>query len=327
MREDAFYQPRGSARDATFSLRVVASKWRALCLILAIAIFGWGQTLGFAPVTDLLSKVVIVLLVLIACAKRGGAVTWLTLFFGVLLFVEVRSVVHLLGVPPHTGDLQELERTLFFGTLPSQFLQETFFNPRNIGPLDCFATLVDWSYFLVPYVVVFRAWLDQPYTVHRLVHPLVLTFLASVVIYGVLPATPPWLASAELGAPQIYRVMHLVGAALDASIYARVYQSIGDPNPTAALPSVHFAITFVLFLYTMGKPKIWTVIAGAYAAVMLISLVYLGEHYVTDTILGATVATAVWYGYQRIAHWRVVARLIEADRIPEESPARTARAT
>jgi membrane-associated phospholipid phosphatase len=233
--------------------------------------------------------------------------TWLVFFSGLLVFLELRGAVHSFsGIQPHTADLQILERTLFFGVLPSQFLQELFFDPGSLGPLDCFATAVNWSYFVVPYAVVFFSWVAEPRGTYRVVHPLVLTLLISVLICAILPATPPWLASTQPGLSQVHAIMHSAGAQFDAAIHLRMYQSVGDPNPTACLPSVHFAVTFVLFLYALDRRRIWAILGGAYSAAMLFSLVYLGEHYVVDTILGGMVATGAWYTCRMVERSRLV---------------------
>jgi membrane-associated phospholipid phosphatase len=74
--------------------------------------------------------------------------------------------------------------------------------------------------------------------------------------------------------------------------------ALGDPNPAAAMPSVHTAITAALgfFLFRVNRAAAW---AGVlYTAVMGGSLVYLGEHYVLDVLAGigcAATATSSWW--------------------------------
>ncbi|HEV2109461.1 MAG TPA: phosphatase PAP2 family protein, partial [Thermomicrobiales bacterium] len=68
-----------------------------------------------------------------------------------------------------------------------------------------------------------------------------------------------------------------------------------EPNPIAAMPSIHFAATALLVfpVRRAGVP-----VAGAmvlYACLMAIALVYLGEHYVLDIVVGGTLAGLAWW--------------------------------
>ena len=242
----------------------------------------------------------IVALILVACWRRGGALGWLVLIGGLMLFLQIRGVADNVGFPVHTGDLSRLEQFLFLGALPTQVLQRLFFVPGRFTALDYAAVAVHWSYFFIPYIIVFAVWLRRPQATMEPALLLALTFAVSLVIYVLLPGTPPWLAAAQPGAPQVYRITCFVWNSVNPEAYARIYETIGDPNPIACLPSVHFAITFMLFLYSLGKGRLWSIIAGVYAAAMAFSLVYMGEHYVVDCLFGGLVAWAVWAGYHRL---------------------------
>src|SRR5439155_7863760 len=84
----------------------------------------------------------------------------------------------------------------------------------------------------------------------------------------------------------------------------RAWQSdpdaLGDPNPSAAMPSVHTAVTAVLALSLWRWRRAFGLAGAAYTAAMGFSLVYLGEHYVVDVLAGLLCAGA--------ASWLVVRR-------------------
>jgi membrane-associated phospholipid phosphatase len=66
-------------------------------------------------------------------------------------------------------------------------------------------------------------------------------------------------------------------------------------NPVAAVPSLHtaFAVLTCLVLFPVAR-RVWQRAAlVAYAVLMPLVLVWAGEHYVVDTLLGAGYAVAV----------------------------------
>ena len=78
---------------------------------------------------------------------------------------------------------------------------------------------------------------------------------------------------------------------------ALLADSQGQVNPVAAVPSLHTAFAVLICLVLLpGRPA--RVAAGArwsaYAVLMPLVLVWSGEHYVVDTLLGAALRGAVW---------------------------------
>ena len=99
---------------------------------------------------------------------------------------------------------------------------------------------------------------------------------------------------------QRYRVMANVGRSVNSSLYDRTYSALGDPNPVAAMPSLHQAITFTLFLFARHHSRWLAVVTLLYSLAMAFALVYTGEHYVIDAIVGSAIAT---YAYSFAGRW------------------------
>jgi membrane-associated phospholipid phosphatase len=58
-------------------------------------------------------------------------------------------------------------------------------------------------------------------------------------------------------------------------------------NPVAAIPSLHAAIPMMLVLFFWPRVRWWVrAVLLAYALSMALTLVYSGEHYVIDVLLG-----------------------------------------
>ncbi len=273
---------------------------RIVLLLSAVIILSGAHFLGISAEYRWGTSLLASILALMACWRRGGGLAWVMLIAGLTLFLEIRAVADNAGFPVHTEDVRRLEQFLFGGVFPTHALQAMLFDPSRFHVLDYFSVLVHGSYFLFPYLALMAVWAHRPKEAHRLAGLLTAIFLLSLVIYTLMPATPPWLASARHGAPTVYRIVYFVGRPMGPDVYDRVTQSIADPNPIAALPSVHFAVTFALLVYPLARRSRWAWAGAVYSVAMLWSLVYLGEHYVVDCLLGAAVTVSAWWLYGRV---------------------------
>ena len=132
----------------------------------------------------------------------------------------------------------------------------------------------------------------------RLISPFAMGI--GLVVYFLCPAAPPWLTADKAPQQDIYRVMANVGRTLNSSLYDRTYSVLGDPNAVAAMPSLHQAITFMLFLFALHYGRKLATIALVYSLMMGFALVYTGEHYVIDALVGCAIAT---YAYLFTGRW------------------------
>lgn len=193
--------------------------------------------------------------------------------------------------------VSQLERWLFDGQLPSAMLQHRLFDPYHLHWYDYFCTGIHWSFFIVPHIVAIRLWQKDPAFFRRYLRAMTLLLAVGLLIYFLIPSNPPWMAPeavATPAAPTVYRVMISVVNQLGGGIYKATYNVIGESNPIAAMPSIHFAITFLLFFGAGLGGRKWRIVALIYSAAMAFSLVYLGEHYVVDICVGALVTTYAW---------------------------------
>src|SRR6185437_3143512 len=136
------------------------------------------------------------------------------------------------------------------------------------------------------------------------------TMYAGLLLFFLVPTTPPWLA-ARAGDLQAFRIMDFVGGKVDGDTYRNFSTSLGEPNSVAAMPSIHMAVTFAMYLWSREharKAAPWLLL---YTAIMGFSLVYLAEHYVLDLAVGVLIA----YGCH------VAVKRLVAEPCPEPAPA------
>ena len=76
---------------------------------------------------------------------------------------------------------------------------------------------------------------------------------------------------------------------------ALLHAGQGSVNPVAAVPSLHtaFAVLVCLFAWRLVRHRWQRVLLVGYAVAMPVVLVWSGEHYVVDTLLGAGYAAGV----------------------------------
>ncbi len=125
------------------------------------------------------------------------------------------------------------------------------------------------------------------------------TSLIGLTIYILWPVAPPWLGP-------------IAGVSRVPNYFSRVFSAIGisgviDPNPYAAMPSMHvgIAVVFAVSLIRIKPHRKW--LAVAWPIAMGVSVIYTGNHYLLDVVAGALVAYAgIKLGYRlqpRLAGW------------------------
>ncbi len=191
-----------------------------------------------------------------------------------------------------------LERWIFGGQLPTVMLQDRFFDPNHLQWYDYFFTGVHWSYFIIPHAVAIRVWYKNPDLFRHYLSAMTMLLAVGLCIYFLIPSNPPWLAPEPINSPSaavIYRVMETIGKELGGGLYNASYKVVGESNAIAAMPSIHFAITFLLVFPAFHASKRWGVLALLYAASMGMALIYLGEHYFVDILVGGLVTSYGWF--------------------------------
>jgi len=225
--------------------------------------------------------------------------------FGLFVYTVLRSFADRTSIPVRAHYVIAIDRVLFFGVEPTRWLQEHFFDPTRIHPLDWLTVHVHWSYFALPHLTAAAVFLWRRELFARYVALVLGTFYAGLVIYFLVPTMPPWLAADTGILPGVWRVMDFVGGQVDRETYQRLYDALGVPNPVAAMPSLHMAVTTVLFLFGRGLNRWLGRVLAVYALVMGFSLVYMGEHYVTDVLVGAIMAGCVYKAVVRLVPLRL----------------------
>ena len=308
------------ARPSGFRVRTSRELWIRLAIAAAIVVVSLFTNRGF-----LLWGLIATLAVLVVPTGRArsfiaSVVPYASVWF---IFTFLRSLADetILAQTLNTK-VPQFERWLFGGELPTIRLQDWLYVPGQIHWWDYYFTFVHWSYFIIPHAVAAWLWWKHKRLFQQYLGALTLLLAAGLLIYFIIPTNPPWMAPESIdspGAPVVLRIMEPIGKELGGGLYQAGYRIVGESNPIAAMPSIHFAVTFLLVWAARQHDRVWYLLSWFYAFSMGAALVYMGEHYVVDIVVGGLVTTYSWFAagawLSRYEHTEV-AELLEPDTPP-----------
>lgn len=228
--------------------------------------------------------------------RRAGVqllADWVPLGAVLLLYDASRGLADTLGAPVHVAEPAAVDAAVF-GVVPTVWLQANVAVP---GWLAVAVTLVYSSHFVVTPLLLAGFWLRDRARWRRFAAMVVGLSLAGLVTYVLYPAAPPWLAARQGVIGEVHRHSGDGWAELGLPrAGALLHAGQGSVNPVAAVPSLHtaFAVLVCLVGLTLLRRRWQRVLLVAYAVAMPVALVWSGEHYVVDTVLGALYAGAVF---------------------------------
>jgi len=330
----------GSTRDRrlTIARRIAIAIW-------AVVVVYRTATTGFAFNRELL-LVYICAGLLAASIGQGRRMAyvirdWLPFALVLVAYDLSRGAATLVGRPTMWQWQVDVDRWMFFGTVPTVWLQERLKLPYPPWWEIAIST-VYMSFFILPYVVAAVLWLRDREEWKAFVRLFVGLSLAALIIYALLPAAPPWAAArctaadvtggpagpgcmfrpargvadgGLLGAMQSTQdganswVERIVGRGWGKlnlhSATALIDQGQASVNLVAAIPSLHAALAAAVaaFLWSRVSRK-WRPLLVAYVLVMAFTLVYTAEHYVIDILLGWALAALVLLVIRYFETWR-----------------------
>jgi membrane-associated phospholipid phosphatase len=242
---------------------------------------------------------------------------WFAYVGGIFLYTLLRSYADETFSPIRTDYVIDVDHLLFFGTDPVVWLQHRLFSPSHLTILDFAAVQVHWSFFIAPHLLAVLVFIWRRDLFPRYTVLVVGTMYAGLVLFFLMPTTPPWLAASAGQLPGVFRIMDFVGGQVNASTYRDFSTSIGEPNSVAAMPSIHMAVTFAMYLWARDHEHRLAPWLLAYTIVMGFSLVYLAEHYFLDLLVGIACAWLCHLASKRLVPEPLAANTAAVAPVPE----------
>ena len=330
----------GSARERrlTIARRIAVAAW-------VVVVVYRTATTGFAFNRELLLLYICTGLIAASIGQGRRMLyvirDWLPFAPVLVAYDFSRGAATLIGRPTMWHWQVDADRWLFFGNVPTVWLQERLKLPHPPW-WEIVISSVYMSFFILPYVVAAVLWLRDRNEWKAFVRVFVGLSFVALVIYAILPAAPPWAAArctardvvggpagpacmfrpargvpdgGLLGAMQTSRdgannwVERIVtrgwGNLNLHTASALVDQGQASVNLVAAIPSLHAGLTVAVaaFLWTRVARK-WRPFLASYVLIMAFTLVYTAEHFVVDILLGWLLAAVVLLVIRCFESWR-----------------------
>jgi PAP2 superfamily protein len=338
------------AHRLTFVRRVAIAVW-------AVVVVYRTLTVGLAFNRELLLLYITTGLIAASIGRRHKVFAvvrdWLPFAFVLVLYDLSQGAAALFGASTLWQFQPDADRWLFFGTVPTVWLQERIKMPQPPW-WEVIISSVYMSYFMLPYVVAGLLWLRNRGDWAAFIRRFVALSFAALVVFVVRPAAPPWAAArctaADVaGGPFNPRCMFRTPAGVPnggllgpmhtsrsgahqfveristrgwgtlhlQSAGALVNHGQASVNLVAAIPSLHAGLTAMTAMFLWRRVnRWWRPLLAAYVLAMAFTLVYSAEHFVVDILLGWALTAIVLLVMGRLeSAWsrRRASRLAVAD--------------
>ena len=283
---------------------------------------------------------------------------WLPIIAFFVVYDYTRGLAMRIGLPVGWTWPSEVDRVLAFGHLPSAWLQGRLAQPHDAVPWwEAIVATVYLSHFIVPFVLGAVLWVRSRPVFTAYMVRLALVSAIGVVAYVLVPTAPPWAAArctvTEVAAhpsspacmdryvpsdpehtvigpltrhhegyrPVVQRITTRGWDLVPGMHRTRgfIQSGIDGSNPVAAVPSLHAAGAMLVaaFLWCRVRRR-WRPLLAAYPLAMGFSLVYGGDHYLTDVLLGwlavaVVMVAAGWVDRRRSARGSPTGRIADAN--------------
>ncbi len=218
-----------------------------------------------------------------------------------LSYDALRGLVPLISKHVHFFEMINFDKWLFHGQLATNILQHAWYN-GHLHWYDYYFYFVYMLHFLAPFIIAILIWRLRPSKYWQYVGALLALSYAGFLTFILFPAAPPWMASDMHFIPNVAKLSTLIWWGWGVHSIPTIYAQF-NPNPVAAVPSLHSAYPMLNLLFVnklFGKK--YAIPFAIYPISVWIGVIYLGEHYVFDLLLGLAYATAIFFASELIVN-------------------------
>ena len=217
--------------------------------------------------------------------------------FVAVLFVydRLRGFADGLVFPARELPQVRLEAALFGKPIPTVWLQTHLWHGENdLQWWDYLTWFVYLTHFFATLIVAAALWTWAHDKFARFATMVCVLALTGFATYALYPAVPPWLAARHGNVGQSNRLIGIVWQHVPIAHYGSLFEKGQSyANNVAAMPSLHAGYALLVTLYLWRLVPRWTrPLLAAYPPAMAFALVYSGEHYIVDCLVGWAYATA-----------------------------------
>jgi hypothetical protein len=211
-------------------------------------------------------------------------VQWCPFYILILFYDAFRGIADDLASRVEYLRLINWERFLFFGHIPTIWLQQRMMASLK-GLLGAVFSVFYFGHFILPLICLYWSWRKNRRAFLCMIACLSFLSLAGFLTFYMFPAAPPWLAAEKGYLPPVEHLINYHITSISAYL-PTIYVGMNS-NPVAAFPSLHAGYPLLWFLCgmkylsrTSGVLLFLNVLGVAFA------IVSFGEHYVIDILAG-----------------------------------------
>jgi membrane-associated phospholipid phosphatase len=220
---------------------------------------------------------------------------WLVLVVIYMVYDYSRGSADQLGIGVNYTIPRDIDRFIFFGRDPNVWLQSWLLH-SDVRWYDVGGSIIYMMHFVLPVVPLAVLRVRNRSEWLRYVRRFSLTLYIAVASFIMFPTAPPWMAAEKHYTKPVFRIngrgwweLHLKTVSKTLDRGAAVLNSV------AAMPSLHAGMALLVTLwFTRNSPKWVRVLAMAYPLSMAFTLVYFGEHWFIDTVMGWATVLVAW---------------------------------
>jgi membrane-associated phospholipid phosphatase len=197
------------------------------------------------------------------------------------------------------------------GVPPGVRLQRALRRPGEVTAFDRVVTVVYGSWFVPQLLLAYLLARHEEY-VPRAGARLSAAYHLTCPFYFFAPEAPPWFASEKEG--RMNGEIERVARQVVCDLLKRPPPSEGKVpgNPWGSMPSDHISSAAITAMGLSEVSPLYGALGWTYVAAASFAVVYLGEHYVADVVVGLLIAEAVRRAEPLAAPFvRAVARAVE----------------
>lgn len=281
--------------------------YRLFAAVVAIYAVAITVLAAFGVVGFMLKSLVVPSVVLVAILLRRFKIfaeDWAIFVAAMFFFDAIRGAIYSLitafELPAYMAYAIDWEQALFGTPVLPHRLQAWWFSGQ-VGPLETFLSIVYASHFLVFLFFGLLLWMVRKPAFFAYTKAVAVVMVVGLFGYLLVPTIPPWMAADKYHV--IPNVVSITGLVYNTRLPDVV--AVFDVNPIAAMPSMHVAFPFVISFIAWNCFRLRSLPVLIYTALVLFSVVYLGQHYLVDAIAGVAVAAVGYFvGYKWLGRRR-----------------------
>jgi hypothetical protein len=248
----------------------------------------------------------VIILLLVGFAAFGKARPfvwdWLPFLFVAVMFEDLTGVGAKVAGSVHVIAPIVLEKSLFGGVVWTSWLQDHLDVGTFGSVLGVVLSAEYLFHFAAPLVAGLWLWIRHRDRFGTFVGAYVMVMAAGFIVYLLYPEMPPWLAARNGELPPVHRIV--VDLLQKLGSFGNIYAG-ADPEPNAAMPSLHVAVPMVIacaIVAVRGVRRRLAWLWMLYPITLSFGVIYLGEHYVADVVVGLALGVVCYaaaeLGYQ-----------------------------